>query len=47
MPFKSKRQWAWAWANRKPWARKWAHKTPSYKALPKSKHSGNKGRRSR
>jgi hypothetical protein len=47
MPFKSKKQWRWAWANRKRWADKWAHKTPSYKGLPESKHSGRKGRRSR
>lgn len=45
MPFKSKKQWAWAFAHHEPWARKWAHETPSYKALPKSKHSGSKGGR--
>lgn len=36
MPFKSTKQWKWAFANNKKWARKWAHETKrSYKSLPK------------
>lgn len=35
--FRSKAQWAWAFATRKSWARKHAHATPSYKALPERK----------
>lgn len=44
--FKSKKQWKWAWANKKPWARKKAHETKGgYHSLPASKHSGHKGSR--
>lgn len=44
--FKSKKQWRWAWANKKTWARKKAHETKGgYKGLPASKHSGHKGSR--
>lgn len=47
MPFKSKRQWRWAFANHKAWAREAAHKTKTpFKRLPASKHSGRKGKRS-
>lgn len=40
--FKSKKQWRWAFANKKPWARKKAHKTKGgpktrYRRLPRSK----------
>ena len=34
MPFKSKSQEKWAFANKKPWAKEWADKTKSIKALP-------------
>lgn len=27
MPFQSKAQWRWAFANKMPFARKWAHQT--------------------
>ncbi|AEG14708.1 hypothetical protein Desku_1121 [Desulfofundulus kuznetsovii DSM 6115] len=37
MPFKSKRQWRWAFATKQPWAREWAEKTKSFKALPERK----------
>jgi hypothetical protein len=37
MPFKSKKQWRWAFANKKAFARKWAHQTKSYKRLPAKK----------
>ena len=46
MPFKSKKQWRWAFANKKRFAHRWAHRTPSYKGLPWSKGAG-KGRRRR
>ena len=37
--FKSKKQWAWAFATHQPWARKWAHQTKGgkkvrYRRLP-------------
>lgn len=40
--YKSRRQWRWAFANKKPWARGKAHKTPGgkiarYRRLPASK----------
>ncbi len=37
MPFKSKKQWKWAFANHEVWADEWAHKTKSYKSLPNKK----------
>jgi hypothetical protein len=42
MPFKSKNQWKWAFANRKSWARRWARSTPGgktkrYRRLPRKK----------
>lgn len=48
--FKSKKQWKWAFASKKPWAHEKAHKTKGgpkvrYRRLPASKHSGKKGRR--
>lgn len=47
VPFKSKRQWRWAFANGKAFARKWAHKTPGgkgtrFRRLPASKGSSSK-----
>lgn len=38
MPFTSKAQWRWAFANDMPWARRWAHKTKEkkkFRQLPK------------
>lgn len=48
--FKSKKQWRWAFANKKSWAHEKAHKTKGgkkirYRRLPESKHSGKKGKR--
>lgn len=48
--FKSKKQWAWAFATKQPWAHKKAHETAGgpkirYRRLPASKHSGHKGSR--
>ena len=34
MPFRSKAQQRWAFANRKRFAKRWAHKT-TFKGLPK------------
>ena len=34
MPFKSKAQAKWAFANKQPWAQKWADLTPNVSALP-------------
>lgn len=39
MPFRSKRQWRWAWATGQKFARRWARKTPGgkgtrYRRLP-------------
>lgn len=31
MPFRSKSQWRWAFANKKKFARRWARKTPGGK----------------
>ena len=39
--FRSKAQWRWAFATKKPWARRWAHGTPSFKALPRRKTRGS------
>ncbi len=36
MPFKSKQQEKWAFANHMPWAKKWADMT-NQKSLPKRK----------
>jgi len=48
--YKSKKQWRWAFASKKPWARGKAHKTKGpkkirYRRLPESKHSGHRGGR--
>lgn len=45
MPFRSKRQWGWAFATGQPFARRWAHETPGgrgarYRKLPASKDAG-------
>ena len=45
MPFRSKRQWRWAFATGKSWARRWAHETPGgkgvrYRRLPSRKRGG-------
>lgn len=41
MPFKSKSQWRWCFANGHDWCEEWAHETPGgYKSLPESKQSG-------
>jgi hypothetical protein len=45
MPFKSKKQWRWAFVNKKSFARKWAHKTASFKALPKTARTQKRRRR--
>lgn len=43
MPFRSKKQWKWAFANNKKFAKKWAHETVrSYKALPSKKRKSKK-----
>jgi hypothetical protein len=47
--FASKKQWRWAFANRKTWAHRWAHRnqrSKPYGVLPRSKGAG-KGRRAR
>jgi hypothetical protein len=45
-PFKSKKQWAWAWATGQSFAKKWAHATKGgYKRLPKSKGKARGKRR--
>ena len=38
MPFKSKAQERWAFANHQPWAKEWADKT-NQKKLPAKKHN--------
>jgi hypothetical protein len=48
--FFSKKQWKWAFANKKEFAHRMAHRTKGgkkirYRRLPESKHSGKKGRR--
>lgn len=45
MPFTSKAQAKWMFANKPKMAKEWASKTPSIKSLPKN-HSG-KGTRAR
>lgn len=40
MPFASRRQQRWAFANKKPFAKRWAKETPSFAALPESKDAG-------
>jgi hypothetical protein len=40
MPFLSRRQQRWAFANKKPFAKRWAKETPSFAALPESKDAG-------
>jgi hypothetical protein len=48
MPFKSKKQWRWAFGTGQPFARDWAHKTGSYRSLPSKKtKSTSKGKRRR
>jgi hypothetical protein len=37
MPFRSKKQWRWAFVTKKPWARRWARETKSFKRLPRRK----------
>lgn len=37
--FVSKAQWRWAFATKKTFARRWAHSTPSYRTLPRRKHT--------
>lgn len=44
MPFKSKKQWRWAFATHKSFAREWAHKSKPFKTLPKRKGSKAKRR---
>jgi hypothetical protein len=41
VPFKSQKQWKWAFSQGKAFAHKWAHMRP-YKRLPRSKKSGAK-----
>lgn len=40
MPFASRRQQRWAFANKKPFAKRWAKETPSFAALPETKDAG-------
>jgi hypothetical protein len=40
MPFLSRRQQRWAFANKKRFARRWAKETPSFAALPERKDAG-------
>lgn len=40
MPFVSRRQQRWAFANKKPFAKRWAKETPSFAALPERKDTG-------
>src|SRR5258706_14952978 len=40
MPFASRRQQRWAFANKKPFAKRWAKETPSFAALPEHKDAG-------
>lgn len=59
MPYRSKKQWRWAFANKMPWAKKWAHETTGTKKpgtkrgkrafakLPKSAKANRKNRRRR
>lgn len=47
MPFKSKKQWRWAFATRKTWAERWAKQTRSYKSLPTRKRGSGGQRRTR
>lgn len=47
MPFRSKKQWRWAWATHKRWARRWAHESRPYKSLPTRVRSSRSRRRSR
>lgn len=59
MPFKSKAQWRFAFANKKPWAKKWAHETTGTKKagtkrgskafakLPKTAKQNRKNKRRR
>ena len=51
MPFRSKRQWRWAFATDQPFAHRWAHETPGgpkkrYRQLP-AKVRNRKGRHGR
>ena len=43
MPFKSKDQEKWMFANHPKMAKEWAKKTPNQKALPKKVKKSNKG----
>lgn len=48
MPFKSKKQWRWAFARGKSWARRWARETPGgkgvrYRRLPRKAKSPKAG----
>jgi hypothetical protein len=52
MPFKSKKQWRWAFANKKSFAHRWAHETAGgkgvrYRRLPASKHTRTRVHRTR
>jgi hypothetical protein len=42
MPFKSKKQWRWAFAQGKSWARRWTKKS-SYRRLPRKAKSPKAG----
>jgi hypothetical protein len=40
MPYKSQKQWKWAFVHKMPWAKKWARETKRpYKRLPRKKRS--------
>lgn len=48
MPFKSKKQWRWAFATKQKFARRWAHATRSFRTLPtRKKVPGRRGRTGR
>ena len=48
--YRSKKQWKWAFANKKSFARRWAHNTPDakvkrYKRLPNKVRKHGKGKK--
>lgn len=50
MPFKSKKQWKWAFATGQPFARRWAHETKGgkkkrYRKLPSKKRTSRRGKK--
>jgi len=45
MPFKSKAQMRWMFANHPKMAKRWAEETPNEKALPEKKAVAKKGKK--